>query len=103
MRGEPPVKLTLSQDSSLPRSTSETNLKKVGGKKIAFATFPSCNSLCSIRVQGHASSPNKQLKEHSQVHHLLSDLGKDPINSQLTTTCPPSCARYVMVAEVKLK
>lgn len=32
VRGEPPVKLTLSQDSSLPRSTSETNLKKVGEK-----------------------------------------------------------------------
>lgn len=28
MWGEPPVELPLSQDSSLPRSTSETNLKK---------------------------------------------------------------------------
>lgn len=67
VRGEPPVKVTLSQDSSLPRSTSEANLEKAG-KRQALPPFLLAPELGRVRAQGHASSPTTQLQERGQVY-----------------------------------
>lgn len=68
MRGEPPVEVALSQDSSLPGSTSEANLEKAG-KRQAVPPFLLAPKPGRVRAQGHASSLTTQLQEHLQGSH----------------------------------
>ena len=68
VRGEPPVKVALSQDSSLPGSTSEANLEKAGKRQALPPFLLLAPELGRVRAQGHASSPSTQLQQRGQLY-----------------------------------
>lgn len=82
MRGEPPVELTLSQDSSLPRSACETNLKKAEGEQY-LPPFHLAAEHVQCKRAGKCIIPNNHLKEHNQAY-LLFSLCEDPMKGQAT-------------------